>query len=357
MNDRPRVREFGISLGQLPPGKWNAITDVPGVRVGHTTLIYNAGETAVRTGVTVILPHGGNPFTEKTLAAVHTINGHGKATGFEQIRELGVLETPIALTNTLNTGLVWDALVSWTLQRCAGELEVWSVNPFVGECNDSFLNDIHTRSVHEEHVFAALQAAASGPVEEGAVGAGTGMTCCGFKSGVGTASRLVGEYTLGALVVSNFGERRQLRVDGVPVGEELANWPEVDAASEGSIMIILATDGPLNERQLGRLARRAGAGIARIGSTIGSGSGDFALAFSTAQRVPAHPKERVLNRDRLAENAINPFFQAAVEAVEEAILNSLFKAADLSGRAGHTVYALPLERVGEIMQRFGRTIG
>ena len=295
------------------------------MRVGQVTLregpaVLNPGMGPACTGVTVILPHAGDIYLEKVVAAVHTINGYGKATGFEQVRELGVLETPIALTNTLNVGRVWDALVSWTIQRSQAPGRVVSLNPLVGECNDAFLNDIQGRFVREEHVIAALENASSGPVEEGAVGAGTGMRCYEFKGGVGTASRVVGAYCVGALLVSNFGSRPQLTISGVPVGQELRHWTNESPQLDGSTMIVLATDAPLSERQLGRLARRAGMGLARTGSTIGHSSGDFVVAFSTANRVIDRPEQNRRVVEVLIELDLNPFFQAVVESVEEAVI-------------------------------------
>jgi len=343
---RPRVRETGIQLGGLPPGLGNAITDVTGVRVGHTTLIQGSD---IRTGVTAIHPHEGNIYAERVIAAVHTINGFGKAVGFEQIREVGLLETPVLLTNTLSVGLAADALVRWILER---NPEAHSISPVVGECNDNFLNDIRGMHVRREHAYQALENASVGPVEEGNVGAGTGMSCLGFKGGVGTASRQLpeedGGYIVGVLVVANFGRREDLRVAGIPVGRRLMNWRE-DENEEGSVMVILATDAPLTARQLGRVARRTGLGLARVGSLAGHRSGDFVISFSTAQRVPRAPQEPLRHLTCLNEDhpAINLLFQAATEATEEAVLNALFAAQTMRGYRGHIRPALPIQQVVE----------
>jgi len=347
---RPRARDLGIRPGALPTGPFNAITDVPGVRVGQVTLHNEL--PAIHTGVTVVLPAPGDLYRRKFVAAVHTINGYGKATGFEQVRELGVIETPIALTSTLCVGRVWDALVTWTLRQPGGE-EVLSLNPLVGECNDSFLNDIQLRSVGENHVLDALRSASGGVVEEGGVGAGTGMTCYDFKGGIGTASRQVGEYTLGALVVTNFGSRSQLTILGAPVGQALENWPDYDRETEGSVMVVLATDAPLLDRQLGRVARRAVLGLGRTGTICGNSSGDFVLAFTTALRVRAAKTSQLIRVEHLHERTLNGFFQAAVESVEEAVLNSLFTASSLRGRLGRIARALPLAQVVNILQQYG----
>jgi D-aminopeptidase len=358
-----RVRELGISPGIIPPGPLNAITDVAGVRVGHVTLIEGDGPHAVRTGVTAILPHQGNLYQQKVMAAVHTINGYGKAIGFEQVRELGQIESPIALTNTASVGLVADALITWTFEH---NPKARSVNVVVGECNDDHLNDIRGQHVRREHVWQAIAAAAPGPVAEGNVGAGTGMVCFGFKGGVGTASRRLdtdqggftgksqgapqqaaGGFTVGALVVANFGQRSLLRMDGLPVGRHLADWNPEQPTSEGqgSIVMVVATDAPLTSRQLLRLAKRAGLGLARTGTGGSHGSGDFVIAFSTANRSPLVTRGLTRKIEVLTEagEALNPLFLATVEAVEEAILNALCAAETMTGRDGHTVHALSLD--------------
>ncbi len=345
MNKKPRAREINFLNPGLPTGPLNAITDVEGVAVGQITLHNDAHQPPVHTGVTAILPHPGDLFNEKLLAAVHTINGYGKASGFEQVREMGTLETPIVLTNTLCVGRAWDGIVTWMLARhpeigTSGP----SVNPLVGECNDSRLNDLRGRHVTAEHVLAALQSARGGVVDEGCVGAGSGMTCYGYKGGVGSASRQVDGYTLGALLVANFGRKNQLLVRGIPVGRLLAEEKQGKDPAAGSVMIVLACDAPLSERQLGRVARRAGLGLARTGSTVGSGSGDFVIAFSTAQKIAQRPARKLLHLTFLDDSALEPFFQAAVECVEEAVLNALCKAEPVGD-----VDALPLERVVRLL--------
>jgi D-aminopeptidase len=326
---RPRPRDVGIHLGVLPTGPQNAIVDVPGVAVGHVSVV--EGE-AVRTGVTAIRTHGGDPFREKTPAAAFVLNGFGKTCGLAQVEELGVLETPILLTSTLCVPRVADALISWTLRE---NPEVMSINPVVGECNDGYLNDIQGRHVREEHVFAAIDGATRGPIEGGAVGAGVGMTCYGLKGGIGTASRRAGDYTLGALVLANFGAREELRIDGVSVGRELGESREL---GDGSCMVIVGTDAPVDARQLKRLARRGGLGLARTGSHASHGSGDFILAFSNG-------------RGNVPDDQLNPLLQAVVESVEEAVIDALFRAETTRGRNDHVREALPLERTLEIMRR------
>lgn len=357
----PRIRDLGLNYWALPPGPYNALTDVAGVRVGHTTLIAGDGPLRpgygpVRTGVTVILPHGDNLFQEKIVAAVHTVNGFGKACGFEQVRELGLLETPIALTNTLNVWLVADALAQYAVQQNpAIGIHTSTVNPVVGECNDGYLNDIQGRHVRAEQVWATLTNASAGPVVEGAVGAGTGTACYGWKGGIGTASRVVpseaGGYTVGALVQSNFGSPQELLIGGMPVGRHLQ--PPLQPTLPGSIMIVLATDAPLESRQLQRLCGRVAAGLARTGSHIGHGSGDFVVAFSTATRIPHEPPTLTRMQTVLLDEGrvIDWLFLAVVEAVEEAVLNSLAAATTMIGRDGHVRHALPLEQVLALVQR------
>ncbi len=347
----PRLRDLGISPGRLPTGPNNAITDVPGVLVGHVTLIQGEGPLQpgrgpIRTGVTAILPHAGNLFQDKVIAAVHTINGFGKAWGFLQVRELGVIETPILLTNTLSVSAVADGVVSSMIDQNPGIGIITStVNPVVGETNDGFLNDIQGRHVQPGHVRECIQNATGGPVREGSVGAGTGTVCYGFKGGIGTASRLVeGQFILGALVQTNFGNRRDLMVTGIPVGAllEKGSSPNI---GPGSVMIVLATDAPLDSRQLGRLSMRAAFGLARTGSYCSQGSGDFVVAFSTANRRPHHPVSVLETVARLPDEhpAFDRLLLAVVEAVEEAVLNSLIAAEMMTGRDDHTVHALPHE--------------
>jgi D-aminopeptidase len=363
----PRMRELGIFIGEMPVGAWNAITDVRGVRVGHCTLIsgegaLRPGSGPVRTGVTVILPHGGNLYQQKAHAAVHTINGFGKVAGFEQVRELGVIEAPIALTNTLNVGLVLDALVQDAIRHnpeIGIHPESGSVNVVVGETNDGYLNDIQGRHVRAEHVWAALQSASDGPVTEGAVGAGTGTVCFGWKGGIGSASRVLpeelGGFTLGALVQSNFGSPRDLTINGVPVGRRLAPPQTPPVSAPGSVMVVLATDAPLSALQLQRLCARAVVGLGRTGAILSHGSGDFVVAFSTAQLIPHRATAITIPQVTLSREAavMNGLFRAVVEAVEEAVLNSLAAAQTMIGRDGHIAHALPLDHLQEIL--FSRT--
>jgi D-aminopeptidase len=356
---KKRARDWGIAIGSLPVGPWNAITDVAGVRVGHCTLVRGEGSLVpgqgpVRTGVTVVLPHEGDPFREKVVAAVETFNGFGKPLGFEQVRELGTLESPIGLTNTLCVGPVAEGLIAWELERNPDLGLGWgSINVVVGECNDGFLNDLRGRHVRPEHALEALARARSGPVEEGNVGAGTGMSAFGYKGGVGTSSRRLpeehGGYTVGALVVANFGGPGDLRIDGLPVGQWLleAGGAPKGTPPGGSVMVVLATDAPLTARQLGRVARRAGIGLARVGSRGGHTSGDFAIAFSTAQRMPHLSPDLAFTLTCLneAHPALGLLFQAVAEAVEEAVVNALFAAEPMEGRDGHRREALPAARV------------
>lgn len=329
---RPRARDLGLRPGSMPAGPLNAITDVAGVRVGHATLI--EGET-VRTGVTAILPHGGNLFREKVPGAVVVANGFGKLAGSTQVNELGEIETPILLTSTLNVPRVADAVLDYLLSLPGNE-NVRSVNPLVGETNDGLLNDIRGRHVTREHVLTAIRSAKNGPVEEGSVGAGTGTVAFGFKGGIGTSSRVAGSHTIGVLVQSNFGG--DLTIAGAPVGRELRSGAA--AGADGSIIIVIATDAPIDARNLRRLATRSIWGLARTGSTGSNGSGDYAIAFSTA-RSPA---------SLLANDAMSPLFQAVIEATEEAIYNSLFRAETMRAN-GRTIEALPLDRTLDILRR------
>lgn len=354
--ERGRARDKGIESGTLSPGTWNAITDVSGVRVGHKTLIQ--GEN-VRTGVTVILPHDGNLFMEKVPAAVSVGNGFGKAIGFTQVQELGNLETPIALTNTLNVFSVADALVDYMLSLPGNE-EVRSVNPVAGETNDGWLNDIRGRHVKKSDVLEALANATDGPVAEGNVGAGTGTLCLGFKGGIGTSSRVLpdsrGGYTVGVLVQTNFGG--VLRINGAPVGEALENFYRAaldDYQVDGSCMIVVATNAPLSARNLERLAKRSFLALGRVGSFMSNGSGDYAIAFSTHPdcRIPYRAEESVRTVSELENDQLSPLFLAVVEATEEAIYNSLFMADDMVGQKGRVEGALPIERSLEILDRHG----
>lgn len=359
----PRLRDLDIQPGTLPPGPHNAITDVSGVQVGHVTLIDGEGplvpgQGPIRTGVTAILPHAGNLFQQKVVAAVRTLNGYGKAMGFEQIRELGCLETPLLLTNTLNAGLVADAVISYMLRDNPSiGITIGTVNPVVGECNDGFLNDIQGRHVRPEHVWQSIENAQAGPVEEGNVGAGTGTACFGFKGGIGTASRKVGKYMVGALVQTNFGSRARLRMLGVPVGQHYAKTLLPDTKpGPGSVMITLATDVPLSSRQLGRLAQRAAMGLARTGSISANGSGDFVIAFTTAHPRASRARGVAEDITRIPDEAhrlIDMLFLAVVESVEEAVLNSLLAAETMRGRDGHLLHALPADEVGDLLRQRG----
>jgi len=354
LEERPRMREFGIETGTMEPGELNAITDVAGVKVGHVTLI--EGEN-IRTGVTAILPHGGNIFQEKVPAAVYIANAYGKLMGSTQVEELGNLETPIILTNTLSVPTAADGVIDYILSLPGNE-RVGSVNPVVGETNDGWLNDIRGRHVKREHVVEAIKNARSGPVEEGSVGAGTGTTCFRFKGGIGTSSRILpesrGGYTVGVLVQTNFGGNFQ--INGYPVGELLREdrkENDMEDVPEGSCMVVVATDAPLDSRNLKRLAKRALLGIVRTGGYYSNGSGDYAIAFSTAEglRVPVRPQSPTMKIEILRNNQMSRLFLAAAEACEEAILNSLFKAQDMEGQGGRKIGALPLERLKKIMDK------
>jgi D-aminopeptidase len=404
LTKRPRARDLGIRIGRIKPGRYNAITDVAGVRVGHTTLIEGSGKLVpgkgpIRTGVTAILPHGGDLFLEKVTGAVLRINGFGEVTNSEQVREMGFLEGPIMLTNTWNVPRVADAVIDWSIERNkAMGVETWGISPIVTETSDMWLNDIRGRHVNRDHVFHAIDTAAGGTVAEGAVGGGTGMICYDFKGGIGTASRKLpdklGGYMVGVLVQTNFGWRPQLMIDGVPVGRELMRYkpvrrkvvnppsviarrsvPKQSPTSElgiasqktlamtsdervidgGSVIVVIATDAPCSSRILTRLAMRAQNGLARTGSHTGNTSGDFVIAFSTTRRKKhfadalTYPAEQIIEQGDL----INHIFWAVIEATEEAVLNSLFKADTMTGRDDRVVPGLPIDLVVEIMQRYG----
>jgi len=352
---RKRIRELGISPGILPTGRWNAITDVQGVMIGHVTLI--EGDD-IRTGVTAILQHDRNLFQEKVPAGIAVGNGFGKLVGSTQVEELGEMETPLVLTNTLAVPRAAEALIEWTLAQEENE-EVRSVNPVVGETNDGILNDIRKMVVTKAHVTAAIEKASSGPAAEGCVGAGTGTICFGWKGGIGTSSRLLpgklGGYTIGALVQTNFGG--VLQMDGIAVGRELGQYYlktdlENDSA-DGSVMIVLATDAPLTDRNLKRLARRGLAGLARTGASMSNGSGDYVIAFSTAEAVRRTRERRSKNwaYPEVPNDHMSPLFQAVIEATEEAIYNSLCAAETMTGYRGRTVAQLPLEKVAELIRK------
>jgi len=352
-----RPREMGLKIGVLPIGALNAITDVPGVKVGHKTLI--SGES-VRTGVTAILPHDGNLFQSKVPAAVFSGNGFGKLSGTTQIDELGTLESPLILTNTLNVAEGIQAVIEHTLSQKGNEM-VQSVNAVVGETNDGNLNDIRGRHVKKEDVLSAIQSASAGPVTEGNVGAGTGTVCFGYKGGIGTSSRMLpqslGGYTVGVLVQTNFGG--VLQIDGVPVGEELGKFSFSDKLLnnvDGSCMIVVATDAPLDARNLERLAKRAFMGMAKSGGIASNGSGDYVIAFSTAEalRVPHQPAQPVIQAGYLHNDFTSQLFMSAIEATEEAIINSLFAAKTVTGNNGRKIEALPLDQVIPILKKYNR---
>ena len=349
MGQKTRPRDMGLEIGFFRTGKWNAITDVAGVTVGHETIIEN---DSVRTGVTVIIPHEGNLYQEKVMAAVHVTNGYGKAVGFTQIEELGTIETPIALTNTLNTFLVANAIVDYMISE---NPDIRSVNPVVGETNDSGLNDIRGRHVTKKHVFLAIQNAKSGPVSEGSVGAGTGTRALGFKGGIGTASRVlpndVGGYTIGVLVQTNFGG--SLMINGAPVGRELKVSPFASRIpydeDEGSCMIVIATDAPLSNRNLKRIAKRVDHAFGRVGAYSSNGSGDYAIIFSTHK---ANSLDGLtITREEIKNRHMNGLFMATVEATEEAIINSLFMAETVSSKYG-TMEALPVKETMKILKKY-----
>jgi D-aminopeptidase len=356
-DDRPRARDVGVVVGIMPPGPLNAITDVAGVRVGQTTVVEGA---TVRTGVTAVLPHGGDLFRSRVPAAIVVGNGFGKLVGETQVRELGELETPILLTCTLCVWRAADAMTEWLLAR-PGMGQVRSINPVVGETNDGGLNDIRSRPITAAHVVAALEGATDGPVEEGSVGAGTGTVAFGWKGGIGTSSRRLpaqlGGWTVGVLVQSNYGG--VLTIAGAPVGRELGQYSfqaalEAGAAErdggDGSIMIVVATDAPLSSRNLERLGRRALAGLARTGSIMSNGSGDYVIAFSTAESVRREGSDGPRAVEDLPNDLISPLFHAAAEATEEAIYNSMFRATTVTG-GSRTVHALPLEATLEVLRR------
>jgi D-aminopeptidase len=348
-NSRPRAREAGVVVGVLPTGPLNAITDVSGVRVGHSTV--HEGDS-IHTGVTAIFAHDQNPFRERAPAAIVVGNGFGKLLGISQVEELGELETPILLTCTL---CVWKAatfMVEWLLRQPNME-NVRSINPVVGETNDGGLNDIRSMPIKPEHVVAALERASTGAVEEGAVGAGSGTVAFGWKGGIGTSSRVVpanaGGYTVGVLVQSNYGG--SLTINGAPVGRELRAQRAGNDAGDGSIMMIVATDAPLDPRNLRRVAHRALTGLARTGSSMSNGSGDYVIAFSTAAAVRRRDGNTPRSIQDLPNDAVSSLFQAVADATEEAVYNSLFKAVSIKGRRS-TVEALPIERTLEIMRKY-----
>ena len=351
-----RLRDYGVTIGVLKTGVNNAITDVAGVKVGHTTIV--AGED-IRTGVTAIIPHDGNIYQQKVPAAMYIGNGFGKLTGYSQVEELGNIETPIILTNTLSVPTASNALISYTLEQKGNE-EVRSVNAIVGETNDGWLNDIRGRHVEEKHVMEALTNAKTGKVTEGNVGAGTGTVCFGYKGGIGTSSRVLskskGGYTVGVLVQTNFGG--VLEINGAPVGQELGKYEFMEESlneADGSCMIVVMTDAPLSDRNLKRLAKRAMLGLGKTGGIASNGSGDYVITVSTAKDnfVP-HQETMLYKSEVLGNEAMSPLFLATIEATEEAILNSLFAAETTTGAEGHTIEALPVEKVVEILKKYNK---
>ena len=359
---RPRAREAGIWFGELPTGPKNMITDVSGVRVGHCSIIRGSGPLVpgtgpVRTGVTAIFPHEGNSYERPVKGAYFDFNGCGGLTGSLQIKEFGLIDSPIMLTNTMSMGTVADAVIRYMVKSnpTVGSLDD-TIIPTVAECDDSYLNDSQGMHVREEHVLAALEGASS-TVQEGAVGAGTGMSCYDYKGGIGTSSRIVsvpaGKYTVGSLVLSNHGDWSELRIDGVPVGSLLGS-PNYKRPEQGSIVMVVATDAPLDSRQLGRIAKRAIIGLATTGSASHNGSGDIVLAFSTANIHERYRHNGLVTDHLLLDRDIDVLFRATVDSVAESIINSLFKAETMQGRDDHVVMALPIDRTLEIIKEHGR---
>jgi D-aminopeptidase len=362
---RIRLRDLGIAIGRYTPGRYNAITDVPGVQVGHSTLIQGSGRLRtgkgpVRTGVTAILPNRGNIFYDRLAGGGFVLNGAGEVSGLTQVFEWGLIETPILLTNTLSVGTCSHGLVRYMVDKYPGlgrEYDV--VIPLVGECDDSWLNDIRGRHVRPEHVYEAVNNASSGPVAEGNVGGGTGMITCDLKGGIGTSSRKLppsrGGYTLGVIVMSNFGRMEDLRIDGIPIGRILEpRFREQKKRRNiyGSIIVVVATDAPLISLQLSRLSTRAALGIGRVGSYASHQSGEIILAFATANVFSRHSRSRTYVHTMLSDEHIDPLYQAAIEATEEAILNAIFMAEDMFGINDHFAAALPIDEVREILTRY-----
>jgi D-aminopeptidase len=354
------LSDLGITIGSCQHGEKNAISDVAGVTVGHSTLVHGEGDLIpgkgpVRTGVTAVIPHQGNIYQENLLASAHVINGYCKPIGLIQIHELGVIETPIILTNTLSVGTAADALICYMVEHNKDiGVTTGSVNPVILECNDSYLNDIRGMHVKREHIGEALNRA-DNTFQEGGVGAGTGMSAFEFKGGIGSSSRVVtikgSTTTVGALVLSNFGKREDLLIAGVPVGRELKDWPGKGGDTKGSIIMIIATDAYVTARQLQRVARRAGIGLARTGSYAYHGSGDVVLAFSTAQKIP-HYAESLLEIKALPDDTLNLLFKATAEAVEEAIVKSLLQAETTEGRDRRIRYKIPEKELTHIMKKY-----
>ena len=361
---RRRARETGIWFGELPTGSRNMITDVPGVKVGHSTIIHGSGpiqpgKGPVRTGVTAIIPHEGSMFENPVKGAYFDFNGCGGLHGSLQIREFGLIDTPIMLTNTMSMGTVADSVIRHMLR---GNAKVGlgddTIIPIVSECDDSWLNDAQGLHVKEEHVVSAIEGATA-DVHEGAVGAGTGMTCYDYKGGIGTSSRVVatdaGKFSVGTLVLTNCGDWNELRIDGVPVGSLLGS-PDEKRPEKGSIVMVVGTDAPLSARQLERIARRAIFGLAITGSASHNGSGDIVLAFSTANSHLRYRHNGLVTEQLMLDKDIDPLFRATIDSTAESIINSLFKAETIEGRDGHVSYALPIDETLEIMKAHGRLI-
>jgi D-aminopeptidase len=354
-SQRRRLRELGIHIGTMETGPYNAITDVAGVKVGHTTIIRGEGETAVRTGVTVIIPHAGNICKENVFASFFNLNGWGEMTGISEIENTGRLETPIFLTGTYNVGIVYSAAVNY-LSRINPKMgdSYRFVSPVVAECFDDFLSDTRSRSISERDVFEAIEKAQGGAVAEGAVGGGTGMTSFGFKGGIGTSSRRVkGKFVVGVLVMTNTASRNQLRIDGVPVGKEIKGFLEKSGKTK-SIILIAATDAPLLPYQLKKIAKRVALGLAQTGAISQTSSGDILLAFSTAYKISRKKPLPFHNINAINDFKITPFYQATVEATQEAIINALTSAQTTVGRDGNTSYGIPLDQVEQIMKKYMR---
>jgi D-aminopeptidase len=362
--NRPRAREAGVRFGDLPTGPRNMLSDVPGVKVGHSTIIRGSGPLKpgsgpVRTGVTAILPHDGNTFQRPVKGAYFDFNGCGGLGGALQIREFGIIDTPIMLTNTMSMGAVADATIRHMIRANPSVgITADTIIPIVSECDDSYLNDAQGLHVREEHVFGAIDGA-SQTVHEGAVGAGTGMSCYSYKGGIGTSSRIVqvgdAKYNLGSLVLTNHGDWNELQIDGVPVGSILGD-PDLERSTEGSIVMVVGTDAPLDARQLLRISRRAIIGLGATGTCSHNGSGDIVLAFSTANSIDRFAHTGLTTEHFLKDSDINPLFRATVDSVSESIINSLFKAETMEGRDGHISRRLPVDKVLEIMKEHGRLV-
>jgi len=359
---RRRLRQLGIRIGSYPTGRHNAITDVSGVRVGQVTLIGGSGELKVgegpvRTGVTAILPNA-DIFSQRVIGSAFILNGAGEVSGLTQVTEWGLIETPIILTNTLAVGTCSDAVVRYMVERHPGiGIEHDVIIPVVGECDDSWLNDIGGGHIRDEHVYEALENASDGPVAEGNVGGGTGMITCDFKAGIGTSSRRLphhdGGYTIGVLVMSNFGKMRDLRLDGMPIGEIIIQRfrdKRLRDSVAGSIIVVVATNAPLSAHQVARLCKRSALGIGRTGSFAEHGSGEIVVGFSTANAVPRQTNKMIYKMKILLDRAIDPLYRAVEEATEEAILNSMFMADTLDGHSGNVAYSLPINDVMEIVK-------